>query len=507
MKATPPALPAPSSTPARDRSAALRTIVGLGTALTVSCVSGGPSDADLERERRAQRIFEDLMTRGQPIESGLDTFDDAEVESFDRAVRSLQNEGAGDEVADAEGDGPDGDTAQAEPEPYVEPPINPYLEFGPNIIWYPLRDGHTERLILRPFTLPKGSGQKIFDLLKLYGDFPLHAAVTDGALEENTPPQPQDAVLLDLRPAFSVEAYANPRQEGLRSPEGVALSDVLFVTATAENLREVEHFINIFSADVRQIEVEAKIVEVTTREALDLGVRPIDANTPTFEFPNQDGFLRAAGYSFGNSVEVTEALFEVGAVFDGVTFNAILEAVETFEDVSIISRPKVAVREGGRADIVNITRIPFYNVTGISAAGIPTTSLQFQDVGVQLFVIPRIVGRDTVVLNVDIEASQATGTAVSFTVGESVISVPQVSQRTARTIVRLEPGQAVILGGLVSERTVERESKVPILGDIPLLGMFFKSTLKSREKSNVLFFIRPRILEGADLNIPFDTDE
>ena len=77
------------------------------------------------------------------------------------------------------------------------------------------------------------------------------------------------------------------------------------------------------------------------------------------------------------------------------------------------------------------------------------------------------------------------------------------SLRNARTVVRLEPGQAVILGGLISERTVERESKVPLLGDIPVLGTLFKSRLTSKEQTNVLFFIRPRILEGSDLNSPF----
>jgi len=181
----------------------------------------------------------------------------------------------------------------------------------------------------------------------------------------------------------------------------------------------------------------------------------------------------------------------------------VLEAVASFENVSIISRPKVAVREGGRADIVNVKKIPFYNVTAISASGIPTTSLQFQDVGVQMYVVPRVIGRDTVILNIDIEASQSTGTAVSFTVGDSVISVPEISRRNARTVVRLEPGQAVILGGLISERSVTRESKVPLVGDIPVLGALFRSKLKSKEQTNVLFFIRPRILEGSDLNSPF----
>jgi general secretion pathway protein D len=70
-------------------------------------------------------------------------------------------------------------------------------------------------------------------------------------------------------------------------------------------------------------------------------------------------------------------------------------------------------------------------------------------------------------------------------------------------VVYLQPGQAVILGGLISERSVERERKTPILGDIPLLGYLFKSRSTVKEQTNVLFFIRPRILQGIDLHREF----
>lgn len=504
--------------------------------LLSSCLGGG-SDS-LERDRKAQSMFEDLLTRGQNAPAGVESFDDeaafegVEAAYMDDPIADYPSAGAaaagggtapGPEVAPpvgpelpseaggedevptgvAEGDELEFLSGLVEEAAPADPPLNPYLEFGKNIIWYELRDGDTERLIMKPYTFPGGTGSKIFSLLQSYGDFTLFAAVKDGAMPEGSGPQPQDTVLLDLREGFSVEAYSDPRGSGLRAPQSIALSDVLFVTAAAEQLGEVEHFIDLFAAEVRQIEIEAKIVEVTTRDSLDLGVKPVDPSTPVFGFPNPGTFVNQIDFSFANSTDASKALFQLGAVFDGVTFNAVLEAVASFENVSIISRPKVAVREGGRADIVNVKKIPFYNVTAISASGIPTTSLQFQDVGVQMYVVPRVIGRDTVILNIDIEASQSTGTAVSFTVGDSVISVPEISRRNARTVVRLEPGQAVILGGLISERSVTRESKVPLVGDIPVLGALFRSKLKSKEQTNVLFFIRPRILEGSDLNSPF----
>ncbi|MEM9799519.1 MAG: type II and III secretion system protein [Planctomycetota bacterium] len=497
--------------------------VTLLVSLAIGCVSDGSSES-VEREQEARTMFEELISRGRPQPAdpeslaGDDTFDRIAEEYVDGPDTAASVELPSD-VSRASGDassggGTTGDVAQdegaldlfsdlVEDADRAEPPLNPYLEFGPNIIWYPLRDGDTERLIMKPYTFPSGTGKTIFGLLQSYADFPIHAAVRDGTIPEGLGPQPQGTVLLDLREGFSVEAYADPRLPGLAPPAPIALSDVLFATATAADLAEVEHFIDLFAAEVRQIEIEAKIVEVTTRESLDLGVKPIDESTPIFGLPNPGGLVQQIDFSFANTADPSEALFQLGAVFDGVTFNAILEAVASFENVSIISRPKVAVREGGRADIVNVRKIPFYNVTAISAAGIPTTSLEFQTVGVQMYVIPRVIGRDTVVLNIDIEASQSTGTAASFNLGQSVITVPEISERKARTIVRLEPGQAVILGGLISERTLERETKVPLVGDIPILGQLFKSKLTSKEQTNVLFFIRPRILEGSDLNSPF----
>ncbi|MEZ6015275.1 MAG: hypothetical protein R3F49_09190 [Planctomycetota bacterium] len=494
---------------------------------------GPGSSRRADSDRRNLELFNELIGRGtmQPAESfDEDSYFDRIAEAYadapraDRvlppvAPRSETAEGDASAAGELPAGGGEGATlGPGEPELGTEAPVmgptpsstlelNPYLEFGAQIVWYPAREGETERLIMKPYPFPLGMGTKIFELAKTYGDFAVHAAVTEGAFPKELPLQPLDAVVLDLREGWIVETYSDPRTPGLAAPAPVRLGDMLFVTATAQQLREVEHFVNLFAAEVRQIEIEAKIVEVTTRDSLDLGVRGPGNGSPVFGLPNPGGFVQSVDFSFGNSADAAESLFALGAVFDGVTFNAVLEAVANFENVSIISRPKVAVREGGRAEIVNISSIPFFEVSAINAAGNFTTNVRFKDVGVKMYVIPRVVGTDTVVLNIDIEASQQTGTAVTFTQGSGSsaqsISVPEISSRNARTIVRLEPGQAVILGGLISERTLDRESKVPFVGDIPLLGHLFKNSFRTKEQTNVLFFIRPRILEGSDLNSPF----
>ncbi len=380
------------------------------------------------------------------------------------------------------------------PAPVVPPP-NPYLEFGDRIIVYP--DGR----IAKMYPLRSGTGLKMQELLLTYAPFPIWTSA-DVESGDASGPDASGRVRIDLHEGWDIELVSDLRQTVPDEGKSLKLADWLVAVARPDLLREVEDFINTFAAGVPQIEIEAKIVEVTTTESLDTGVSQVDPDTPLLGF-GDNTFVRNLSWDFG--VRGSAALATIGSIQDGFALNAVLEALATYENVSIISRPKVAVREGGRAQIVNTTEVPFFNITGINSAnGTFGASLTFKEVGVQLFVVPRVVGTEAVALNIDIEVSQQSGTAVTFVTGQNEqIANPIISKRRASTIVYLEPGQAVILGGLITERIVDSEEKVPFLGDIPLLGYLFKSTSKLKEQSNVLFFIRPRILQGADVNRDF----
>ena len=391
--------------------------------------------------------------------------------------------------------------------PVPERELSPYQEFGKRIIWY-----EESGFIMKRYSFPTNMGQKAQRLLQVHGGFKVHAAPVDKVgMPAADDPQPPDSVVLHLLKGAEKEAFSPPRgpegMGGLASPQAMSLGDWLLVTAQPAELRRVEQFIETFLADVRQIEIEAKIVEVVTSSSLDVGIRPIDDTTPIFGLPNSGSLINSIDYSFPNTADSSEAIFGLRAVFDGVQVNALLELVAKEESVSIISRPKVAVREGARAEIVNIRQIPYFNIPTINANGTFTTNLEFRPVGVQMYIVPRVIGTKTVILNIDIEASQQVGISVALAQGTgdqaAVVLVPQISLAKAHTTVRLEPGQAVILGGVITERTQVRESKIPFFGDIPLLGNLFKSRFTETERVNVLFFIRPRILQGIDLNPDF----
>lgn len=393
---------------------------------------------------------------------------------------------------------PDAGPPPSRPAPEIPPGEveNPYLLFGKRIQVYP-----ESGLIMKPYPLRAGTGKTLTQLLKDYGNFPLW--------EPGGEPQHLDQVRMELVERWDQELFSDMRQNVPTEDKVLPVADWLIVVTGAERMKEIESFINIFAASVPQIEIEAKIVEVLVTDTIDLGVRPVDAATPIFGFPDAT-FVKSFNYNLPNSAGAINSFLTLGGVQDGFAFNAVLQALATYENVSIVSSPKIAVREGVRAQFVNIQSIPSLNVTGMTADGKYITAVKYDDVGIKLYVIPRVVGTQTVGLNIDIEASSVAGNAVTFTVqstgplGEAqTITNPIISKRAAQTVVYLEPGQAVILGGLVSERTVDSESKVPILGDIPVIGYLFKSTKKRKEKTNVLFFIRPRILQGTDLNREF----
>lgn len=366
----------------------------------------------------------------------------------------------------------------------IEAVQNPYLAFGERIKVNP------NGTITKPYPLRVGTGQKMEDLIRSYGNFQLWI---EG-------PMLPDLVKLETLPEWDIELVTDLRNPARPPAAAVPLADWLIVTTGATQLAEVERFINLFGAGVPQIEIEAKIVEISFIDSLDLGVNS------TLTFPSNT-FVETIGSNIPNMADAGEALIGLGGVQDGLAFSALLEAVATNDNVSIISRPKIAVREGGRADISNTTKIPFLDITGISnaTAGGFNAKVKFEEVGTRLYVVPRVVGTDTVALSIDVEASQQTGDApiVANTATGEVVTVPLLSLRQARTTVYLQPGQAVILGGLITERSVDQVRKVPILGDVPLLGLLFRSRFTRKEQTNVLFFIRPRILQGSDLNREF----
>ncbi len=467
-------------------------------AVTFAAACVGPSGpADYEEgsgSRGSMREFEHLLSEGAVEIVQGEVVDRSELSEEELAQSQVdQEELAETRLAKSLSEAGAQDQEQTSPGAAVKPvlvpvvPRNPFLQFGSRIIVQ--SDGR----ITKPYPMPPGKGKRMLDLMKLFSNFPVKVMSGERATEGD--PNVVEAVLLEK---WDIELYRDLRISPPGNAAEVPMADWLVCTAGSEVLEEVEHFIDLFGAGVPQIEIEAKIIEVTERDTSDWGI-----DMGNIDFPDNT-LLDSLNFSLPNSAGANEALLTLGAVQDGSTFDAVLEAVQAWENVSIVAHPKVAVREGGRAEIVSIEDRPFFAATSINATGGINTQLQYKEVGVRLYIVPHVVGTSTLALNIDIEASQDAGSSVTFvTNANEPVVTPIIASRAVRTHVYLRPGQAVILGGLKNERNVEQERKVPILGDIPLLGWLFKSKFTVKETAYVVFYIKPRLLSGSDLNREF----
>jgi type II secretory pathway component GspD/PulD (secretin) len=392
--------------------------------------------------------------------------------------------------------------ALASDEPEEEPELeeSPYIRFGERII---VRDVEGTTFVTKPYNLPTGRPQKIVQLMGALEPFafpPRQRPVP----QDGTPLPPLDPSILEYQilSGFDDEFYTifPTFDSAPKASTIVPLSDVLVVTAVPDLLEEFEDFLDLFAGGgVPQIELEAKIIEILETDTTDIGF-----SVQNFVFGDAN-FVKSLVNTLPNFADSTEAVLTLGTVQDGVAFDAILEAIKSWQNVTIESRPRTVVRAGGVARMETAVEIPFLQFKTLDASGVFTTVTEYKRVGTQLWISPRMVGSNTLALDVHLEGSQRIGSTVIVSGGTSAsqsIDVPTVAYRTAKTVVHLKPGQTLVIGGLTQEREQEIVNKVPILGDIPILGFFFRSTFTTKERQHVLFAISPRIIQRSD----FDSD-
>ncbi len=168
----------------------------------------------------------------------------------------------------------------------------------------------------------------------------------------------------------------------------------------------------------------------------------------------------------------------------------------------IRTHPIVVAVHGTKASIETVEEVPFQDIS-FTNKGEAYLDVKYEKVGVKLNVIPRVIDIPKRIVELDI--SDVNVSSVSSYVTLHQITRPLFAESTAKTRVQMKSGETLIIGGLKTEREVVRENRVPILGDIPLLGWLFKNHKKILEVTDTLFFITPHILEPDQSPIlPFD---
>ena len=192
----------------------------------------------------------------------------------------------------------------------------------------------------------------------------------------------------------------------------------------------------------------------------------------------------------------------------GNDFTATIQALATAGKAQVLSRPSILARDGQQAEIVVGQSIYLpsgvsFTAVGNSVTTVPTINGSYQNVGIQLDVTPFIGANSLVqmILQPQITSidNSTPGQVIS---GGSLISsavyAPNINKRSANTVVVTPDGQPVVIGGLIGSDKSSNDSKVPLLGDIPLLGQLFRFSAKSSTKSELLIFLTPHIVHAPE---------
>jgi len=304
-----------------------------------------------------------------------------------------------------------------------------------------------------------------------------------------------------LRPQTIVLPLQNlPAQDTAKALSSV-LSDVgrigvdeernaLVVTDGPSRLEAISRTIRDLDRAAPQVMIEAIIVDVTLNDELHYG---FDWTLAKAE-GDQVGLNQALTVGAG-----TNALTNPGAnatftlLGSNWTISGVYDVLQTFDSVQILANPKVLAINNRQATIQIIDEIPYQELTQTSGGGqIGTTS--FKEVGIKLEVKPRIAADGTVHLQLTAEQSAPTGAVVN--------QVPVIQTRRSTTVMTVGDGRIVTLGGLRRRRAATNEDKVPLLGDIPWLGVLFRRVETVEVDTELVVFIRPKIIPpGTKLTV------
>ena len=281
-------------------------------------------------------------------------------------------------------------------------------------------------------------------------------------------------------------------------------TNALVITAQPDVMSELEQVVAKLDIRRAQVLVEAIIVEMQDGDGLSLGVQWGNANGGGTQFTNSGlplGSAIAAGKDYQNGKTDTAAglLKEFNGMAAGFyhgDWAMLATALASNTKNDILSTPSIVTMDNKEASFNVGQEVPVQSGSQSSTTSDQVfNTIERKTVGTKLVVTPQINEGDSVLLNIEQEVSsvaqtQATGTA---NLG------PTFDTRTVKNAVLVKSGETVVLGGLMDEQTKEQVSKVPLLGDIPVLGYLFRSTSNTTSKRNLMVFIRPTILRDADV--------
>ncbi len=300
----------------------------------------------------------------------------------------------------------------------------------------------------------------------------------------------------------------------------------LIITASRSEFQELENVIKKLDIPRRMVYLEALIMEVDADSSFDVGVNWMAGGTfhdgtgqMLTGFGGSDGYKLSSTIGYAPAVAATATtaavpataaippgfslgILKQGIQIGGVTFpdiGAVLRAYKTDSNVNVIATPQILTTDNKKAEISIGENTPYLTrtqaaidntgtKTGTDTSSIGYQNYEYKDIATKLTITPQINQADILRLEI--------ATEVSKLKAGSAADKPTTFKRTATTTVLVKDNNTIVIGGIIGQDDTEGEYKIPLLGDIPVLGWLFKDKKTSRKKTNMFIFITPRIIKN-----------
>ncbi len=311
--------------------------------------------------------------------------------------------------------------------------------------------------------------------------------------------------------AMTTEASASGSGSGSTGYNGKDLSIVadeqtnaLVITAQPDLMQELENIIAKLDIRRAQVLVEAIIVEIQDGDALNFGVQWINSNgggtqftasgLPTTTVVNAAQEYKNDGELSSTSTSALSSFNGLAAGFYEGNWGALLTALSTNTKSNILATPSIVTLDNKEAAFNVGQEVPVVTGSQSSTTGSVYSTVERKTVGTKLKVTPQINEGDSVLMEIEQEVSSVASSTSTDSSSSSSDLGSTFNTRTIKNAVLVKSGETVVLGGLLSNNTSESVYKVPLLGDIPILGYLFRYNSSSTSKQNLMVFIRPTVL-------------
>jgi type II secretory pathway component GspD/PulD (secretin) len=272
----------------------------------------------------------------------------------------------------------------------------------------------------------------------------------------------------------------------------------IMVVTDDDTAQYISQVVSNLNRPAPQVLIKVVFLEVTYRNGSDVGFQ----GSYTKNLVDNKSVKSTLGQQFGGLPGLTSAAEAGTFSVIGSDFKATLTAIAQAGKFEVLSRPSVLARNNQQAVITVGQQVPLITSVNYDNFGNQRNAISYQSVGIILTVTPFITSAGMVEMIVSPVISSLAGTTVAITTGTTngtAVGAPIINQRSADTVVVTPDGQMVVIGGLMSNNKTVNEDKIPLLGDIPLLGNLFKRKVVNNEKTELMMFLTPHIIQQSQL--------